>query len=101
MTDADVIELHRIGSQGLLPDLTLLVEVSPAVAAARLAKRDGGAADRIGGRGAAYHAAVAGAFFRFAEAEPERFARIDGDESAEAVHAAVLAALARLLDSSE
>lgn len=101
LTDADVIELHRIGSQGLLPDLTLLVEVSPAVAAARLAKRDGGEADRIGGRGAAYHAAVAGAFVRFAEAEPERFARIDGDESAEAVHAAVLAALARLLDSSE
>ena len=101
LTDADVIELHRIGSQGLLPDLTLLVDVSPAVAAARLAKRDSGAADRIGGRGAAYHAAVAAAFARFAEAEPERFARIDGDESAEAVHAAVLAALARLLDSSE
>ncbi len=101
LTDADVIELHRIGSQGLLPDLTLLVEVSPAVAAARLAKRDGGEADRIGGRGAAYHAAVAGAFVRFAEAEPERFARIDGDESAEAVHAAVLAALARLLGGSE
>ena len=101
LTDADVIELHRIGSQGLLADLTLLVEVSPAVAAARLAKRDGGEADRIGGRGAAYHAAVAAAFARFAEAKPERFARIDGDESAEAVHAAVLAALARLLDSSE
>ena len=101
LTGADVIELHRIGSQGLLPDLTLLVDVSPAVAAARLAKRDSGAADRIGGRGAAYHAAVAAAFARFAEAEPERFARIDGDESAEAVHAAVLAALARLLDSSE
>lgn len=101
LTDADVLELHRIGSQGLLPDLTLLVEVSPATAAARLAKRDGGEADRIGGRGAEYHAAVAAAFVRFAEAEPVRFARIDGDESAEAVHAAVLAALARLLDSSE
>ena len=101
LNDADVLELHRIGSQGLLPDLTLLVEVSPATAAARLAKRDGGEADRIGGRGATYHAAVAAAFARFAEAEPERFARIDGDESAEAVHAAVLAALARLLDSSE
>ena len=101
LNDADVLELHRIGSQGLLPDLTLLVEVSPATAAARLAKRDGGEADRIGGRGATYHAAVAAAFVRFAEAEPERFARIDGDESAEAVHAAVLAALARLLDSSE
>ncbi len=101
LTDADVLELHRIGSQGLLPDLTLLVEVSPAAAAARLASRDGEEADRIGGRGAAYHASVAAAFARFADAEPKRFSRIDGDESAEAVHAAVLAALARLLDSSE
>ena len=101
LSDAEVVELHRIGSQGLLPDLTLLVEVSPATAAARLAKRDGNAADRIGGRGASYHASVAAAFDRFALAEPERFARIDGDGSADAVHAAILAALTGLLDNAE
>ncbi len=101
LSDAEVVELHRIGSHGLLPDLTLLVEVSPAIAAARLAQRDGNATDRIGGRGAAYHASVAAAFARFALAEPERFARIDGDGSADAVHAAILVALARLLDSAE
>lgn len=96
LSDAEVRELHRIGSGGLLPDLTLLVEVSPAVATVRLDLRDAGNPDRIGGRDAAYHAKVAAAFARFAEEEPARFARIDGDGSAEQVHALVMAALAGL-----
>jgi dTMP kinase len=93
LSDAEVLDLHRIGSQGLLPDLTLLIEVSPEVAALRTSVRDGAGADRIGGRDAAYHARVAAAFVRFAEAEPARFARIDGNGSAEAVHGAVVHAL--------
>lgn len=97
LSDAEVLDLHRIGSGGLLPDLTLLFEVSPAIVAARLAARDGDQADRIGGRGASYHAAVAAAFARFAAAEPERFARIGGDGSPDQVHAAVMTALEPLL----
>ena len=42
VSDADVLALHAIGSRGLLPDLTLLIEIGPEVAAARLARRDGG-----------------------------------------------------------
>ena len=97
LSDAEVMDLHRIGSAGLLPDLTLLFEVTPNIVAQRLALRDGDQADRIGGRDAAYHAAVAAAFRRFADAEPDRFARINGDGSAEIVHAAVMAALEPLL----
>jgi dTMP kinase len=97
LSDAEVLDLHRIGSGGLLPDLTLLIEVAPAIVTQRLAARDGDQADRIGGRDASYHAAVAAAFRRFAEAEPARFARIDGNGAAEAVHAAVLAGLEPLL----
>lgn len=93
LSDAEVLDLHRIGSQGLLPDLTLLIEVSPEVAAARTAARDGAEADRIGGRDPAYHGRVAVAFARMAEAEPARFACIDGNRSAEAVHSAVVDAL--------
>ncbi len=93
LSDAEVLELHRIGSRGLLPDLTLLVEVSPEVARSRAMARDVDGADRIGGRDEAYHAKVAAAFARFAEAEPQRFARIDGNGDAEAVHSAVLGAL--------
>ena len=93
LTDADLMALHRVGSDGLLPDLTVLIEVSPHLASARLALRDGDAPDRIGGREAAYHARVAAAFAAFAEAEPYRFMRIDGDGDAAATHAAVMAAI--------
>ncbi len=97
LADAEVLDLHRIGSAGLLPDLTLLIEVSSEVAAARTAARDGEGADRIGGRDGAYHARVAAAFVRIAEAEPSRFAVIAGNCSAEAVHCAVVQALDRFL----
>ena len=93
LSDADVLALHRIGSGGLLPDMTLLFDVTPDEAAARLDLRDQGNPDRIGGRGARYHAQVAAAFARFAAAEPHRFVRIDANGSAEAVHDQVLAAL--------
>ena len=96
LSDDEIMELHRIGSGGLLPDLTLLVSVSPDLAAQRLAKRDGDTADRIGGRPAEFHAAVAAAFDRFAAADPVRFARIDGDGSPDAIHAAVIAAVEHL-----
>ncbi len=96
LSDGEVMELHRIGSGGLLPDLTVLIEVSPDVAEARLDARDSGAADRIGGRSAAFHAKVAAAFDRFAAADPSRFARIDGNGSAESIHIAVIAALEAL-----
>ncbi|MCC6924347.1 dTMP kinase [Novosphingobium sp.] len=93
LSDADVLDLHRVGSQGLLPDLTLLVEVRPGVAEARASARDQGSSDRIGGRDAAYHARVAAAFARIAEAEPGRFARIDGNNNSERVFGDVLGAL--------
>jgi len=98
LTDADILALHGIGSGGLLPDLTLLIEVPPAIAAGRLAARDVDGPDRIGGRDAAYHAKVAAAFARFAEAEPQRFARVDSSGSREETHRRIMAALTPLLD---
>jgi dTMP kinase len=95
--DADILALHRIGSAGLLPDLAVLIEVAPEVAAVRLAARDGAEADRIGGRDAAYHARVASAFARFAVEEPRRFARIDGNGEPATIHASVLEAALPLL----
>lgn len=100
LSDADILALHKIGSEGLLPDLTLLIEVSPGNVAARLARRDAAGTDRIGGRAPAYHMRVAEAFAAFAEAEPERFARIDGNATPEETHGRVLAALAPLLGTA-
>ncbi|WP_067735872.1 dTMP kinase [Novosphingobium naphthalenivorans] len=97
LSDADILTLHAIGSMGFLPDLTLLIEVAPEAAAARLALRDAGGTDRIGGRDTAYHARVAHAFAAFAENEPGRFARVDGNGTPDETHARILAAAAPLL----
>jgi dTMP kinase len=93
LSDDDVMTLHRIGSGGLLPDLTLFVEVRIEVAALRLARRDLAGGDRIEGRDASYHFKVALAFDRFAQVEPQRFVRIDGNGDVDATHAAIIAAI--------
>lgn len=92
--DEAITALHRFGSAGLRPDLTVLIEIAPERAAQRLFERDQGEADAIEGRGDAYHAQVAASFRRLAEADPEGFAIIDGNGSAEDVNACVLAVIA-------
>ena len=89
--------LHRIGSDGLLPDRTLLLDLPGNAAAERASRRDGGAGDRIGARSAAYHANVAAAFRAIAEAEPERFRIVDAAGAPDQVTARLVAAIEDLL----
>ena len=95
--EAAIRALHQVGSNGLLPDRTLLLEVNPQATAARIQARDGDATDKIGGRGAAFHEGVADAFVRLAQADPARFRRIDASGIPGAVHALVLVAVRDLL----
>lgn len=96
--DEMIRTLHRLGSEDLLPDLTIVLTASAERVAGRLADRDGGRADAIGGRGAHYHARVASAFQEFTEQEPERFAFIDAEGTVEEVQARVMAAVAPLFE---
>lgn len=98
LPDEEIMAIHRLATGSFMPHLTLLVEVDPAVVAARLALRDATGSDRIGGRDADFHAKVARRFAAIAQAEPQRVARIDGNGDAEQVHAAVLAAVRARLD---
>jgi dTMP kinase len=95
--DETILTLHQIGSEGLRPDLTILIEANPAQVSARLEARDGNTSDAIGGRDASYHRAVADAFRRFAKEDPNRFAVIDGTGSVAEVHQRIIASLASLL----
>jgi len=95
--DEAVRALHAVGSGGLLPDRTLLLQLAPEAAEERARKRDSEGADRIGARDAAYHAQVAASFAALAEAEPERFRTVDAGGSAEDVTSRLLAALDDLL----
>lgn len=91
--EAAIRTLHTIGSSGLLPDRTLLLSLPFAEAARRAALRDRAGADRFGMRGPDYHARVAAAFQRLADAEPARFRIVEADGAPEAVTARLLAAV--------
>jgi len=95
--DEAVLAMHRLGSGGLLPDLTLLLEVPGRISSQRTAARDAGGSDKIGGRPASFHEEVTTAFAEFAEAEPQRFRRIDGEGPPAEIHARVMTAVAALL----
>lgn len=96
--DEDIMALHHFGSEGLLPDLTFLLDVDASSAAVRLAERDGAASDKIGGRGALFHAQVAQAFTTMTLRDPARFHRIDANRPAAEVHARIWDVVRRLVD---
>jgi dTMP kinase len=78
-----------IGMLPLKPDLTLILDVSPAIARERLMARDI-AADRYERMGEAFHARVAAGFQHIAAAEPDRCVLIDANPDADTVAAAIL-----------
>ena len=91
ITDADLLALHAVGSEGLLPDRTFLLTVSAEEAARRVSERGG--SDRMGNKPADYQARLAARFVEMAKAEPQRWRIIDADVSADQVTAAILAEL--------
>jgi len=94
---SDVIRLHQIGSLGLLPDRTLLLDMAVSDAASRQHERDEGRLDRMGRKSGGYHDDVAQAFRSLAVQNPDRYRVIDAEGAPEAVTERLLAALADLL----
>ena len=97
--DEAITTLHQIGSKGLRPDLTILLEAEEGAVSQRLRERDGDNSDAIGGRDADYHRAVAQAFRQYAEEDPSGFAVIDASGSPDDVHARIMSAIAPLLEA--
>lgn len=77
---------------GVVPDVTLVLDVSDAVAVERQLKR-GADADRYERLDALFHARVRQGFRDIAAAAPERCVLLAGDGSEAHVHAAIMAAL--------
>ena len=81
-----VMELNLTVVGGLMPDRTVLVEVSPETAAARV----GGSGDRIERDGIALWARAAEAYRDLARRDPRRYVVVDGtrpvEELAEEIH---------------
>ena len=97
LSDADIMDLHHVGSDGLMPDRTFVLDLPEAVATRRAAARDRGDSDRIGGRDSDYHQAVMASFRRFADDDPDRIRLIDASQTVEAITATLLAHLGDLM----
>lgn len=93
-------QLNDFATEGLVPDLTILLDVPPEVSRARLAERQAATAttaDRIELAGREFHRRLRDGFLELAKGEPERFTVIDSSGSCEAVSQMVQAAVARFL----
>ena len=76
-------DVGRVATGGLMPDLTILLDVPPEVARLRVGFR--GVRDRIEDRSDDYHGAVRRGFLRAAESYPGPIVLIDGSFDAEVV----------------
>ncbi|GCE89635.1 thymidylate kinase [Komagataeibacter diospyri] len=68
-----------------VPDLTLVMQVPPAIAAARMAERANGRTDRYEALDTAFHARVAAGFDMIARRDATRCRRIDASAAMDAV----------------
>ncbi|WP_322412116.1 dTMP kinase [Microbacterium invictum] len=94
----EVRDLSLWATEGLLPDLTVLLDLDPASARARL-DADDKPFDRLEAEQDDFHARVRREFLALADAEPGRFLVLDATASPDEIAAAVRARVAALLDA--
>ncbi|QZY53033.1 dTMP kinase [Leucobacter tenebrionis] len=94
---SDVRRISEWASEGLRPQLTVLLDVDPEVAASRRESRGG--TDRLEGETDDFHRAVRQGFLELAEADPDRYLVLDADQPAEELNEAVIARVAPLLSA--
>ena len=93
---AQIRDLSLWATEDALPDLTVLLDLDPASARARL-DADDKPFDRLESEQADFHARVRKAFLELAAAEPERFLVLDATLPADDLAAAVRARVVALL----
>jgi dTMP kinase len=97
-----VRRVNDVAIGGLRPDLTLLIDIDPVAGLQRARHAHGkgtpvGRGDRLEQEDLAFHARVRAGFLELAREEASRFAVIDGTLPRDDVHAALVAAVRRLL----
>jgi len=91
--EQDVLSLNVWATQGLFPDLVVLLHVEPDLGLLRSTE----APDRMEMEGGDFHAKVADAYLKIAEEHPERFVVIEADRPPAEVFDSVREALDKLL----
>lgn len=93
-------QLNDFATEGLVPDLTILLDVPPETSRARLAERQAATAttaDRIERAGDAFHRRLRDGFLEMAKMEPNRFVVIDSSGDCDEVSSKVLSAVQNLV----
>lgn len=95
--DADEVRrLSLWATEGALPDLTVLLDLDPAAARARLDAADK-PFDRMEAERSGFHTRVREAFLAMAEAEPDRFLVLDASRLRDELAASIRARVSELL----
>jgi dTMP kinase len=94
--EPDVLTLNAWATQGLFPDLVILLNLDPEEGLSRSRGND-----RFEVEDLAFHARVADAYLRIADEHPDRFRVIDGSGTPQEVHLRVKGALDRFLQTEE
>lgn len=85
-------DLSLWATGGLVPDLTVVLDVDPAIGLSRAQD-----ANRLEAESQEFHEQVRAAFLQFATAEPDRYTVIDATQPQDDVASAVVDAVARVL----
>ncbi|APG62700.1 dTMP kinase [Sphingorhabdus lutea] len=99
LKDEEIMTLHQIGSGGLLPDATILLDMDLSQASHRVQKRQKllGDDDRIGSREAQFHENVRAAFLSYTKAEPTRFHVIKANQDIDIVAKEIFDIVSKLM----
>ncbi len=90
-----VRDLSLWATGGLLPDLTVVLDVDPEVGLARFAQRD-----RLEAEPIEYHRSVRAGFLDLAAAEPERYLVLDARDDQHTIASAILARVVAAWESA-
>jgi dTMP kinase len=91
----EIRDLQHWAVGGVLPDVTIVLDVAPEVGRARR----GDVHDRLESEADAFHAAVRQGYLDLAAADPARYLVLDASDPVESLHAAVMARVDVLLES--
>ncbi|WP_449342137.1 dTMP kinase, partial [Streptomyces aurantiogriseus] len=97
LSPTEIARISRWATNGLVPHLTVLLDVSPETARERFTE----APDRLESEPAEFHTRVRSGFLTLAAADPGRYLVVDAGQEPEAVTAVVRHRLDRMLPLSE
>jgi dTMP kinase len=92
-----VLQLNRLATGGLVPDVTIVLDLPPEEAARRF-KAENWKADRLERERADFHRRVREAYLQLSGQEPERVKIIDGRGTVESIAVQIRAVVDRLIE---